>query len=607
MNWKVPAGAMAAAMAAAPLLSGQNSPSAPANPYEGEIQVVSYPYSPAEAKIQVKSSLIDIGVVVRDKNGKPVGGLKKEDFSVFDNGKLREITNFSVLRGNEPEAAAKENVSAAASSDANGKPAAAPGAVARYVGFFFDDLNMEPASLIAARKAAQKYVAAPLESAEKVGIFTTSGYVTADFTSDVSTLQATLTRVLPRPRRPGQTPLSCPKIGPYQAYQIETDGGTLQLSQAFQLAYTQAVQCHCVFSSRQAAAAQNDPCAQTEIKDVQQLARQVLDRSTDVARDTLRSLFGVIRYMAKFQGRRSIVMASDGFFTQNVQLERDRVIDTAAQARIAINTIDAGGIFGLGMFNDGNANANLPHDPSTSANGARMDLVSYGTTIAQDEASYSEDVLSAFAEGTGGTFFHNNNDINRGVKELAAAPDVSYSLAISGDNLKSDGSFHSLKIKAAGAPGAAISARRGYFAPSGNPPPDPAQIMRNMVLGSEELNAVPVALDVQQLKPAENVSGLKVGIRVDLKKLPYRNNGERRDQRILFVSALLDTKGNFLTGVAGEINMKMKAATLKKIEPQGADARLSLQAPPGQYKLREIVREGVRGKFTATTREVTIQ
>ena len=592
--------AMAAAgLLAAPLLSGQNSLSAPANPYEGEIQVWSYPYTPAQPKIQVKTSLIDIGVVVRDASGKPIGGLKKEDFQVFDNGKPREITNFAELT---KEGGRGDDVSGDQSQEnpvdiaARRKPAAA-----RYAAFFFDDENMEAPNLIAARKAVLNYLSAPLEPGEKAGIFTTSGYVTTDFTSDVAALQASLGRVLPQPRRGAQSPLSCPNIGAYQAYQIVTEGGTLQLSQAFQLAYSQAVQCNCAVQDPQGI------CAQSEIRDVQTQAQRVLDRSTDVALETLRSLLGVIRYVAKFPGRRSIIVASDGFFTQNIQLERDRVIDSAAQAQIEINTVNAAGLFGPGVFNDGNASANLPHSVGPGNLPVRLDLVAYGTSLAQDEASFKQDVLSEFSEGTGGIFFHNNNDLGRGVKELAAAPDVAYSLAISGDNVKADGSFHNLRVKVGGVPAAKIAARRGFFAPSRNPPPDPAEIMRKMVLGSEELNAVPAALSVDQLKPAENVSGLRLNLKVDLKKLPYKNSTERKVQRILYVTALLDTKGNFLTGIAGEMSLKVKPATLKKIEPQGAEAHVSLQAPPGQYRLREIVREGVHGKFTATTRDVTIQ
>jgi VWFA-related protein len=47
--------------------------------------------------IRVNTRLVEVGVVVRDKNG-PVTGLTKDDFSVFDNGKPQRVEVFSVSK-----------------------------------------------------------------------------------------------------------------------------------------------------------------------------------------------------------------------------------------------------------------------------------------------------------------------------------------------------------------------------------------------------------------------------------------------------------------------------------------------------------------------------
>src|SRR5262249_10861235 len=46
------------------------------------------------ATIRVNTQLVQVSVVVRDKNG-PVAGLPKEDFSITDNGKAQRIDVFS--------------------------------------------------------------------------------------------------------------------------------------------------------------------------------------------------------------------------------------------------------------------------------------------------------------------------------------------------------------------------------------------------------------------------------------------------------------------------------------------------------------------------------
>jgi hypothetical protein len=38
--------------------------------------------------------------------------------------------------------------------------------------------------------------------------------------------------------------------------------------------------------------------------------------------------------------------------------------------------------------------------------------------------SFNEDVMAELAEGTGGTFFHNRNDLENRLKGLAASPEV---------------------------------------------------------------------------------------------------------------------------------------------------------------------------------------
>jgi hypothetical protein len=48
-----------------------------------------------EDVIRISTELVQIDVLVMDKNNKPVSGLKREDFELYDNNKLQEITHFS--------------------------------------------------------------------------------------------------------------------------------------------------------------------------------------------------------------------------------------------------------------------------------------------------------------------------------------------------------------------------------------------------------------------------------------------------------------------------------------------------------------------------------
>src|SRR5690348_17972779 len=68
----------------------------------GEVRISSRPYHPRSQGLRRESRLVQIEVVVRDINGRPVGGLTKDDFLVLDSGRPRDIFEFSVETSSEP-------------------------------------------------------------------------------------------------------------------------------------------------------------------------------------------------------------------------------------------------------------------------------------------------------------------------------------------------------------------------------------------------------------------------------------------------------------------------------------------------------------------------
>jgi VWFA-related protein len=77
-----------------------------------------------------------------------------------------------------------------------------------------------------------------------------------------------------------------------------------------------------------------------------------------------------------------------------------------------------------------------------------------------------ENILSEFADGTGGNFFHNNNDLDEGLRRVASPPEFVYQLGFYPKDLQEDGKYHHLKVKIAGTDKLSVSARGGYFAPT---------------------------------------------------------------------------------------------------------------------------------------------
>ena len=157
------------------------------------------------AVFQSKVTLIEVPVVVRDKKGKAVGTLRQEDFQLFDKGKPQVISKFSVEKSGGGKV-----ISQTSGPDAEGAPDGAPViAPNHFVGFLFDDLHMEFADLVYTRTATQKFIAANLNPADRVAIFTTSGQNQLAFTDDRDSMNKVLLKIAPHPYSP---PPGCPSL-----------------------------------------------------------------------------------------------------------------------------------------------------------------------------------------------------------------------------------------------------------------------------------------------------------------------------------------------------------------------------------------------------------
>ena len=128
-------------------------------------------------------------------SGNVVPNLKKEDFQLFDNRKPQTISSFSV---ETPESHAIVPTQAPR-LDADAPVTTAQPLVAaktlpqRFVALVFDDTGMQSGDAVFVRDAASRLFGA-LAPSDRVGMYTTSGQVTQEFTSDHEATQAVALR-----------------------------------------------------------------------------------------------------------------------------------------------------------------------------------------------------------------------------------------------------------------------------------------------------------------------------------------------------------------------------------------------------------------------------
>lgn len=189
---------------------------------------------------------------------------------------------------------------------------------------------------------------------------------------------------------------------------------------------------------------------------VEGAATRELELGDQDSRVSLSFIGDLVLRMRSLPGRRTLVLVSPGFLTLSPDsaAEKSAIFNRAAQADVTINTLDARGLYSSEI--------------DASDRGARSSLEllnGQATEQHRESVQHADNVLAELADGTGGTYFHNNNDLQGGLQQLVNGPEYVYVLELSLDGVKRDDSYHSLSVKVH-RPGVNIQARHGYFAPS---------------------------------------------------------------------------------------------------------------------------------------------
>ena len=580
----------------------------------------------AVPQLKIESNLVLVRVVVRDAEGHPVHGLRKDDFKLFDRGKEQTISQFE----DESQAGAPQN---AATTQPPGQSPAPPTTAGpeRFIAFYFDNFNSSDADLIQARDAADAYFAAGLNPKDRVAIFTPER-VLSDFTSEPRQLREGLSHLRFSPRGVNRAH-GCPEVSDYQAQEL-LNTNDLD-SNAWRAVWAEARTC----AVRSFASAQdpNDPRPDADsMRAIREVAQGILDQANDLARTNLEQFGQVVKFLARAPGQRTIILVSPGFLAGNEQLPLDRAIDRALRSQVVINSLNPRGLAVLMRESDASRGSALADPHASLARNA----------IARDREFVANDVLAEVAQGTGGQFFHDDNDLKAGFEALANHS-ADYVLAFSPPDMKLDGKFHELKVTLVEKrKGYTVQSRRGYFAVANEAgaavEPAPANSQSHGQHGAiaavqpEASNSAPTAEARQPKAPSSeendqqrvqealrskvDSTGLPVGmedspsegqgetrllaltVHLDTKPLPLRKDAGHNLNTVTFAVAVFDEKDNVVQVKQRRAKVDLTDDQLPDFFNDGLEVNMIFELKPGNYRLRVAVVESQEHRLGSFSR-----
>lgn len=462
--------------------------------------------------VRVNTRLVEVNVIVHDKQGKPVGGLTQNDFSVFDGGKLEQIRLFS----SNSDAVSASGAAALPSDTYTNRIEEKTHVPASVTVVLLDALNTEAADQAFARKQVMR-VLDELKPQEYVALYWLGNElrVLHEFTTDVATLREVLAGVDSKPGRDlDNSQLADPSLNTTNP---STPLGQNFERQAFRLAFDQRV-----------------------------ANQSVRNR----VRSTAGALVAIANHLRTRPGRKSLIWVSSSF---PLNLGRDRfdlnwASDTGEQfgaevaqaaqaltdADIAVYPVDARGLMGT----DNNAAGDDLGDEF------RVDPTDTDTHLPTKDAPATLDTMKTLAEHTGGKAFYGTNGIGKAIRRAMDDAQLTYTLGYYPADVKWDGSFHEIRVKV-DAPGAQVRARKGYFAlpeSSGTLPKNGRMLIAE--LAESRLPATAIGLHVRT--QAAGHEAMNIELHLDLHEIRMQQIDGRWNGIVQSVFLQMDGSGKIL-------------------------------------------------------------
>jgi VWFA-related protein len=534
----------------------------------------------SEVKFTARTELVLIPTLVTDKSGNHITGLKKEDFTVLENGAEQKIATFEEITSDPHRLSRPKNPNEFSNSMAGETSSR------RITLLMLDLINTRFVDQVYARKDLLKYLTQSVDQREPTALYTLtrSGiHVVHDFTTDPRVLVAAL-------------------------HKVKGDSSQMVDSQEDVEAITGS-------ASPDGSAGVDPSQVQTEAQQLQtmmedsELNFQSFEQRVAITY-TLEGMQQIAQALAGFPGRKSLIWASGGFpfsvSDSTMQLApagRDTLSDVLPlyehtwqllnDAQISLYPVDVKGLQVVGL-------------PSASV---RNPGKNYGRNMTWRNLD-TQGSFEVFASMTGGRAYFNSNDLVKGFREAVNDSAQYYMLGYYLDRSKTKSGWRKLAVKVK-REHVDVRARSGFFVSNATVNPESTR-------NNDISTALQSPLDYTSLALMARWGAIEAGKEAGKKRVNFQMrlapetvliDGADNNHVVLEFVALAKTpEGKQADHPVGmKVENHLTADKALEVRQKGVVYSGALEVAPGEYTVRFVVRDDLSGRVGSVSAPLKVE
>ena len=512
----------------------------------------------SQVRFETTTDLVIVDVNVRDREGRPVEGLKKEDFTIFEDGKPQPISVFEFQRlalepiqpGATPTVVPPRPAPSAPVAQPQARqPLGAP--VPRYqdrrlLVFFFDFSSMQAPEQIRAQEAGLKFLRERMTANDLVSImtFSTRLQTVQEFTDD----RDRLTEVIRGFR-----------VGAFSDLAGLADVGNDDAEQDTGAAFVADSTEFNIFNT---------------------------DRK-------LSALESAVKKLAAMPEKKALVYFSAGVSKTGVdnQSQLRATVNAAIRANVAFYPVDARGLTALPP--GGDATKAAPRGNAGLFTGSSQQSQ-------RDQFNDQQETLYTLAADTGGKALLDSNDLSLGITQAQQDVRSYYILGYYSANPARDGRYRKIRVALGGNQQARLDYRTGYFASKSFAQftsTDKERQLEEALLLGDPVTDLPLALEADYFWLSGDRYFVPVAMKIPGSEISLARKGANEQAMFDFIGQVRDSKDKLVSSVRDAIQVKLDEATAAQLGRRHLQYDTGFTLTPGKYRLKFLAREDQTGKM----------